>query len=328
MKPHIPTLFALGLTAITAPAVEIVVTAEPAGALSVGQEVTINLAARDWNPADPEVDAIAFTVDFDTSVLRFVSGSGQLVKDGGEFLALANQGPDYKLDDDSDESLVDYGRFIVGCTDIGDATAGSIGPSARLGSFRLRAVAPGVTKVQSSANSPTAVFSDPAYYGISPTGGIAFGGVELKVSAPAISYSTWAATVPFASQSDARPEADPEKDGRSNLLEYFFDANPLASDPERSPQVGSVVVQEREFTALVYERPAGILTRTDTSDSGQLSFDAENWATTGIIVHSVSVIDPLTGRETVTLRSSQPTGRFDVELLRLLIRLDSIAVGP
>ena len=329
MKSHTPKLIALSFAiASAAPAVEIVVTADPPGPLMVGQEVTINLGVRGWNPADPEVDAVAFNMDFDPDMLQFVTGSGELVKGGTEFLALPNQGVDYALDDDSDESLIDYGRFIVGCTDIGDASAGSIGPDGKIGSFVLRAVAPGTTRVQSSSNSPKAVFFDPQYYGIAPTGGIDMGAVNVTVSPDPVTYARWAATIPWANQGDARPGADPERDGRQNLLEYFFNANPLAFDPEHDPQLGSVIVQGREFNTLVYQRPAGALTRSDTKDQGQRSEDAEVWDE-DVVVESVGPIDVNTGKETVVLRSAHAVGRFDVELLRLLVDLDSVVVvGP
>ena len=76
-------------------AVEIRVATSPSGPLQIGEEVTVELSVANWDPGDPEVDAVAFNVDFDPTVLEFVTGSGAPLADGGEFLALPNQGPGY-----------------------------------------------------------------------------------------------------------------------------------------------------------------------------------------------------------------------------------------
>lgn len=326
MKPQAPTLIALSFAIAAAPAAEITLTADPPGPVAVGEEVTIRLGVAGWDPADPEVDAIAFNVDFDPDRLAFVAGSGELVADGSEFLALPNQGPGYLLADDSDDSLVAYGRYIVGCTDIGDATRGSAGPGGALGVFRLLAVAPGEVRVAATSNSPRAVFSDPGYYGIEPAGGVQMGEVDLRVVAGAVTYAGWASGIDWERPGDASPGADPEGDGRSNLLEYFFDADPLAVDPDRSPRSGRVSDGDREYATLAYERPAGALSRSDTRDRGQRSADAEEWRD-DVIVHSVGPVDPTTGREPVVLRSAHPLGSERAELLRLEVELRSDLAG-
>ena len=158
-------LLSFALATVT-PAVDVVLTADPPGPVEVGDELTVQLSVNTWDATDPEVDAIAFNVDFDLAVFEFVSGSGTTIADGSEFLALPSQAAGYNLGDDSSESLVGFGRYIFGASDTGDGTAGSLGPDGKLGSFRLRAIAPGTGTIGASTNMPKLVFADPDFYGI------------------------------------------------------------------------------------------------------------------------------------------------------------------
>ena len=45
-------------------------------------------------------------------------------------------------------------------------------------------------------------------------------------------YETWAASQGFAQAGDAAPEADPDRDGRSNLVEFALVSPPLAASAE------------------------------------------------------------------------------------------------
>ena len=322
MKPQFYTIIALSVGLAVAPAAEIVVTTDPGGPLEVGEEVTVQLSVEGWDANDPEVDAVAFNIDFDPTYLVFVPGTGETLEDGTEFLALPNQGAGYNPEDDSSDALVDYGRYIFGATDVGDATAGSVGPVGPLGSFRLRAVAPGSTTIEASSNNPKSVFSDTELYGIAPSGGVVLGAATVVVKPPPLTYARWASTIPFASEADALPGADPDADGRENSLEYFLDANPLRIDRDRDPAAGTVDIGGRQFATLSYERPAGIIARSDVKDVGERSIDLENWSRDEVIVESVSAIDPTTGRETVVLRTTTPIGALEREFLRLNVTLN------
>jgi len=157
-----------------AEAVTISAVASPAGPFLVGDEFDVQLSVTGWVPADGEVDAIDFRVDFDTSLVSFVAGSGFALADGTEFLALANQGGTYHLSDDTAETLVGAGRFLFGAFDDTEGVNGSVGPNGALGGFRLKAEAVGVAAITPNAPDPDSVFSDPGFFGIPATGGVTF----------------------------------------------------------------------------------------------------------------------------------------------------------
>lgn len=311
-------LLSFALATVT-PAVDVVLTADPPGPVEVGDELTVQLSVNTWDATDPEVDAIAFNVDFDLAVFEFVSGSGTTIADGSEFLALPSQAAGYNLGDDSSESLVGFGRYIFGASDTGDGTAGSLGPDGKLGSFRLRAIAPGTGTIGASTNMPKLVFADPDFYGIDPTGGVGLGSVDVEVLPPGVTYASWAAGIPFASEKDAQPDSDPDCDGRNNALEYYLGGDPLVPDVERDPQAGTM---GGLYATLIFERPAGAAARTDAKCSGERSTDLRTWARGDVVVESVSPIDPATGRETVVLRSTVLFGSEAREFMRLAVELD------
>ena len=51
----------------------------------------------------------------------------------------------------------------------------------------------------------------------------------------------------------------------------------------------------------------------------QRSIDLANRNTAGVVLHSLSAINPVTGREFVTSRSTTPFGSLDREFLRLRV---------
>jgi hypothetical protein len=164
--------------------VTISISLSPTGPVTVGQQFDVILTARSWSPVDAGVDSIAFNVDFDTALFSFVGSSGFALADGTEFLSEANQGGGYSHSDDTSEALVGIGRFIFGASDVGDATAGSIGGadgSGALGGFRLQAIATGTGSITSAASDPNQVFGDTGFFGITPTGGVTFGTASMTV---------------------------------------------------------------------------------------------------------------------------------------------------
>ena len=303
-----------------ASAVSIDVTLEPAGPVAVGAVVTVHLSISGWDPSDGQVDAIAFNVDFDENVFEFVTGSGTVVDDGTEFLALPPQGAGYMLFDATTEAAVAFGRFGFGVMDNGDGTAGSEGPDGLLGSFQLRAIAESDgSSITPTSNDPNQIFGDPGFLGITPTGGVTL--ISATVSTfVGVTYPTWRAGFAFSPPEDGEPGENPDSGVAVNLIEYAFDMNPLVADLDRLPEFIIVDDGGTDYAALRYLRPTGTQTRTDLDYVAQRSADGSNWVTSGL----VESLGPGPGNsETVTVRSATPLGTPGEEILRIRLLLKS-----
>lgn len=306
----------IGIT--SAAGVEVSVTLDPPGPVAVGSTVTVKLSVSGWDAADGEVDAVAFNVDFDPLVFQFVGGSGVALADGTEFLAMANQGGAYSLSDDTDESLVAFGRFIFGATDVGDAVGGSVGPAGELGSFRLRAIAESAGSVITpQANSLSSVFFDTDFYSISPASGVTLNAVGPTTYEP-MTYPKWRSGIAFGGIADALPGSDPDGDGMDNQTEYALDFDPLVADAHLlpSPQIASS--GGMDYLTIVYDRPDGVLARSDLTYGGERSTDLDNWSGASVTT-SISPGPP--GYETVTLRSTVTAYSVPREVLRITTTL-------
>ncbi len=179
-------VFSVALIA-DAPAVTLNLTLSPGGPVTVGQQFDVELSLSGWNAADGGVDSIAFFVDFDTTLFSFVGGSGTVNVSPNQFLDEPNQGAGYNQSDDSSEVAVGLnpvGRWLFGVSDIGDATAGSIGGAdgaGDLGKFTLQATAVGTGNITIGANDVNQIFGDTGFLGITPTGGVTLGSGSMTV---------------------------------------------------------------------------------------------------------------------------------------------------
>ncbi len=161
-----------GLLALNAHAATITATSDKSE-VNFGEQFTVTLTLSNYNGADPEVDAIEFRVDFDSSLFSFVSGAAET--GGGEWLA-DNQGGGYSPLDDSDDTFVGFGRWVFGVGDDGETPAGSrrANPGA-LGSLTLEAGnTQGTGSVTPNATNDSLVFFDTDDFGITVTGGLTF----------------------------------------------------------------------------------------------------------------------------------------------------------
>jgi len=297
------------------------VSLDPPGPVPVGSVVTVNLAVSGWDAADGEVDAVAFRVDFDPAFFEFVPGSGVTLADGTEFLALPTQGDGYVLGDESSDSLVEFGRYLFGATDLVDSSGGSVGPDGPLGSFQLKAIAVGSSHLTPNTSNPDEVFVNTGLNGISPTGGIDFNLLPVTTVVP-VTYASWAAGFAFPpGQGD--PEDDPDGDLVLNVMEYGLDMNPVQADREKLPVLGMLEDGGVNHLSLTYQRPAGSKARSDLSYEHRRSTDLSAWSGGGVTVESISPPDPVTELETVVIRSISAVGAGGLlrEFLQLSVSL-------
>ena len=80
------------------------------------------------------------------------------------------------------------------------------------------------------------------------------------------------------------PNADPDGDSLSNLLEYALGLNPKNANTTGRPEI-SAVAGEWVYT---YTRPAD---RTDVSYAVELSTNLTDWTTNGVTLEMVSSVD-------------------------------------
>ncbi len=103
----------------------------------------------------------------------------------------------------------------------------------------------------------------------------------LTVASPASSFATWAGSMETSNSLAAgtisnNPGADPDKDGRCNLIEYAFGTSPLApNDP--APRM-PVTVADPAYHILQYQRDTSL---TDLTFNACASPDLATWKTPG-----------------------------------------------
>jgi hypothetical protein len=122
-----------------------------------------------------------------------------------------------------------------------------------------------------------------------------------------LTAARWISRFPFPPGGEALL-ADPDGDGVSNLLEYGLAMDPLKSDVGLLPQLSSVEIAGLRYQTLTYEKIADPYGPTD------LTYAVERrealpvptaWSSGGVVRES-STVDPVTGIETITMRSETP----------------------
>mgnify|MGYP002784712798 CR=1 FL=1 len=137
----------------------------------------------------------------------------------------------------------------------------------------------------------------------------------VSVVSTAMTYDRWKITHAFSGQDDA--SSDPDRDGRSNLIEYIFGTNPLLAEVSvpSLPEMRVVEVLGVNYLALRYRRPSeASQRRSDVTESVTRSTTlAGTWSANQVVLHSA--IDD-GNQETLTYRSTVPLGSISAEFLR------------
>ncbi|HEX2748362.1 MAG TPA: lamin tail domain-containing protein, partial [Verrucomicrobiales bacterium] len=111
-----------------------------------------------------------------------------------------------------------------------------------------------------------------------------------------VTYATWAAGYPGI----GGPDADDDKDGYSNRLEYALAGNPQSAQPNRAPTASFTQIAGQSYATLTFIR------RTNADDAAfdvQFSSDLSAWT---ISATQVSVTDNHDSTQTEVWRSVDP----------------------
>ena len=129
----------------------------------------------------------------------------------------------------------------------------------------------------------------------------------------------------FTSEQRANPaisgdQADPDRDGFCNLIEYAMATNPWTSNQANPPVVaGTTIVSGQTYQTLRFRRrihAAEIITRAEVATS----LDQWNHQATELIAVGAPVANG-DGTETVTFRSSHPYASRNKEFLRVHVEI-------
>ena len=152
------------------------------------------------------------------------------------------------------------------------------------------------------------------------TGGFDLDAVAVRhvAAPPASGYASWQ-TARFTAEQLADPAvsgdaADPDGDGRANLLEYALATAPLAADAtENNPAPG---LDADGRLTLAYTRPAG---RDDLAYLVEWSSNLADWYSSSEYVEQLPASPAPDGGELVTARAVAPAGDPPRQFLRLRV---------
>lgn len=128
-------------------------------------------------------------------------------------------------------------------------------------------------------------------------------------------YVSWADDH-FGPDSDpaiAGPNADPDGDGLTNLLEYALGGDPRTANPDVLPFQDVEHVAGQDYLTLTFTRPVDL---NDLSYRVDASTDLVIWKATPVELRVTANGD---GTETVVYRDAEPVGQSGRRFLRLLV---------
>ncbi|HLS28600.1 MAG TPA: hypothetical protein VK041_08105, partial [Opitutales bacterium] len=132
-------------------------------------------------------------------------------------------------------------------------------------------------------------------------------------------YAAWAETYFNSSEMEnpsiSGPNADPDGDGITNLLEYAFGGNPLDSDRSILPFTATAEEGGEEYLTITFTRPSDI----DLSYEIEASGDLDVWGGGAVLFDSIAHGD---GTITETYRDSEPIGESGRRFLRVHVSGD------
>ena len=141
-------------------------------------------------------------------------------------------------------------------------------------------------------------------------------GVEVEVvdSGPGTTFEEFNTVIPQGM--DASPSGDPDGDGISNLLEYAFGLDPVASDNAQLPQPQLVTQDGETFLAISFQRPTNEDRRSDLTYTVQTSSDLQTWVTADVITET-----ELTDQENIeqVISRNRSSGMEPTRILRVSV---------
>ena len=148
----------------------------------------------------------------------------------------------------------------------------------------------------------------------------------LRREGPAAPRAGPSATGPAAANAAvAGNYADPDGDGLSNLEEYAFNTDPLASNPTRSVSASLVTTNGQKFLALTFPLVTAAL---DITYRVEASPDLQSWLTgctysgtnrVTVTAHTTEFSRTGAGLETIIVRDNTPVGATPHRFLRLRV---------
>ncbi len=152
------------------------------------------------------------------------------------------------------------------------------------------------------------------------TGGFDLDAVAVRHVAPAAGYAAWKdanfTAAQLADPAFVADAADPDGDGRANLLEYAFGCSPVVADADANPP--ELALSDGHLT-LAWLRPAG---RDDLSYIAEWSADLSTWYSSADYLSTLPSV-PAPGGELASARAVAPAGSPAGQFLRL--RVEAIA---
>ncbi len=154
---------------------------------------------------------------------------------------------------------------------------------------------------------------------------LANGGYALRLTdfqtGPA-TFENWATRYGL-SGADANPNADPNRNGLPNLLEYALGFDPTAVGGPLGTTSGIIEENGQKYLGLSYTKPTGAEAPSDIiyAPERASSLASPNWSSSVVDIVPHSVVPGPGSLETVTVRSTHPISGTAREFLRLRVTL-------